>query len=256
MKALYLDCFSGISGDMFLGAMIDAGCITREKLSDSLAALGVEGMEITAARVARSGITGTKVDVIAPDKVEERHFSDILGIIENSGLSPDIKKRSRAIFRRLAEAESKVHGVGIEDVHFHEVGAVDTIADVVGAAICLKESGIETVISSPVNVGSGTVRTAHGILPVPAPATLEILKGAPIYSSGTGMELVTPTGAAILMEICKDFGPMPGIKIESAGYGAGSRELDMPNMLRAIVGESFEIKQKSFLGRAERHGHH
>ncbi|MCD1294750.1 TIGR00299 family protein [Methanocella sp. CWC-04] len=243
MKILYLDCFSGISGDMFLGAMVDAGVDIRV-LEDGLDMLGIEGLKLEAGRVRKCGISGTKVDVLASDTTEERHLSDIIEILDNSKLDPDIKKMARAVFRRLAAAESKVHGIPVEHVHFHEVGALDTIADVVGASICLRESGVDAVYASPVNVGGGFVKTSHGLLPVPAPATLEILKGIPIYSSGVNIELATPTGAAILAEVCSGFGHMPGIKVESIGYGAGSKELEMPNMLRAIIGEKTELKKE------------
>ncbi|HMK45235.1 MAG TPA: nickel pincer cofactor biosynthesis protein LarC [Methanocella sp.] len=236
MRVLYVDCFSGISGDMFLGAMVDMG-VGLEALSTGLDRLGIPGLKVVAMKTARGGIAGTKVDVLAPDTMQERHLSDITGIIDGSGLSSRVRKRSRAIFRRLAAAESKVHGISMEEVHFHEVGAMDTIADVIGAAICLEEAGIEEAYASPVNVGSGSVMTSHGMLPVPAPATLEILSGIPIYSTGVHAELATPTGAAILAEICKGFGPMPTILVEKTGYGAGSKELETPNLLRVITGE-------------------
>ncbi len=173
MKTLYLNCFSGISGDMFLGAMLDLG-VSREALSSGLEALGIEGLSIEVSGVTKKGIRATKADVIAPDTAEERHLAEILPIINGSDLPADVKRLSEAVFRRLGAAEAKVHGTGIEHVHFHEVGALDTIADVVGAAICLKEAGVEQVYASRVNVGSGKVRTSHGLLPVPAPATAEL----------------------------------------------------------------------------------
>ena len=236
MKIIYLDCFSGISGDMFLGAMADM-CVNFSTLSSGLAMLDIEGLSLKSRKTHKTGIACTKVDVVVPDTKEERHLSDILEILEKSGLEPDIKKTSRAIFRRLAAAESKVHGIPLEEVHFHEVGALDTIADVVGAAICYKDSGAQALYSSPVNVGGGFVKTAHGTLPVPAPATLELLKGIPVYSSGVHAELVTPTGAAILAELCSNFGPMPHMKVEYTGYGAGTKDLETPNLLRASLGE-------------------
>ena len=251
MKVLYIDCFSGVSGDMFLGAMVDMG-ICIERISAGLDLLGIPELKIAAAKTSRGGITGTKVDVLVPDTMQERHLSDIIGIIDGSRLSPGVRKRSRSIFRRLAAAESKVHGISVEEVHFHEVGALDTIADVVGVAICLEEAGIEEAYSSPVNVGSGFVTTSHGMLPVPAPATLEILSGMPIYSTGVHAELATPTGAAILAEICKGFGTMPAIRVEKIGYGAGSKELETPNLLRVIAGEYASHKFRN-----HRHsGHH
>ncbi len=223
---------------MFLGAMVDAGAIGIEALSSGLSGLGLD-ITLRAERVSRHGIAGTKVDVIVPDAADERHLSDITGIIGGSRLPEDIKSLSCDIFTRLAIAESKVHGMPVDKVHFHEVGALDTIADVVGAAICYKASGAEALYSSPVNVGSGLVKTSHGVLPVPAPATLELLKGVPIYSEGAGAELVTPTGAAILSRLCSGYGPMPHIRVEKAGYGAGSKDLGTPNMLRAVLGEKY-----------------
>lgn len=243
MKIIYLDCFSGISGDMFLGAMVDMG-IPVETLASGLYGLGLD-IKLNVNKVRKHGITGTKVDVIIPDIAHERHLTEILDIINGSALEKDIKATAGSIFRRLGEAEAKVHGIDIEKVHFHEVGALDTIADVVGAAICYKASGAEALYSSPVNVGGGFVKTSHGMLPVPAPATLELLKGAAIYSSGIQAELVTPTGAAILAELCKGFGPMPHMQAEKTGYGAGTKDLEAPNMLRIVLGEK---AQKAYKG--------
>lgn len=251
MKALYIDCFSGISGDMFLGAMVDMG-VSVDALSTGLQALGIQGLAVTANRVTKNGISATKVDVIAPDTEEERHLSEIVSIIDASSLSPDVRKLSRAVFRRLAAAEAKVHGIPVEQVHFHEVGALDTIADVVGAAICIKEAGIDEIMASPVNVGGGFVHTSHGMLPVPAPATLELLKNIPVYSTGAQGELVTPTGAAILAEISKGFGPMPPMHVEKTGYGAGMKDFDAPNVLRVIAGERYAHGS----GHSARHRHH
>lgn len=237
MKTLYLNCFSGISGDMFLGAMLDLG-VSREALSSGLEALGIEGLSIEVSGVTKKGIRATKADVIAPDTAEERHLAEILPIIDGSDLPADVKRLSEAVFRRLGAAEAKVHGTGIEHVHFHEVGALDTIADVVGAAICLKEAGVEQVYASRVNVGSGKVRTSHGLLSVPAPATAELLRSIPTYSSGVMAELTTPTGAAILAEICKGTGPLPVMRAKRTGFGAGSKDLEIPNVLMAILGET------------------
>lgn len=236
MKILYLNCFSGISGDMFLGAMLDLGA-SPAALAAGLEALGIAGLTIAAAPVDKKGVKATKVDVIAPDTVEERHLADILPIIRDSGLPADVTRLAEAVFRRLAVAEAKVHGTTVSQVHFHEVGALDTIADVVGAAICLKELGVDRVYASPVNVGGGRVRTSHGLLTVPAPATAELLRGAPSYGSAVKAELTTPTGAAILVEICKGFGPMPAMHPKKTGYGAGGRDLETPNVLMAVLGE-------------------
>ncbi len=240
MKIIYLDCFSGISGDMFLGAMLDMGILDINALSSGLSGLGLD-IRMEAKKVSRHGIVGTKADVIVPDTIEERHLADILKIIGGSRLPEDIKSLSGEIFRRLAEAESKVHGVPVEKVHFHEVGALDTIADVVGAALCYRASGAEALYSSPINVGGGLVKTAHGVLPAPAPATLELLKSVPVYSTGVEFELVTPTGAAILSELCKGYGPMPRMRVDMIGYGAGSKDPGTPNLLRAVMGEKIEV---------------
>jgi uncharacterized protein (TIGR00299 family) protein len=236
MKILYLNCFSGISGDMFLGAMLDLG-VSPGALAAGLEALGIEGLTIAAAPVDKKGVKAMKVDVIAPDTAEERHLAKILPIIRGSGLPADVTRLAESVFRRLAVAESKVHGTTVSQVHFHEVGALDTIADVVGAAICLKELGVDRVYASPVNVGGGKVRTSHGLLTVPAPATAELLRGVPSYCSAVKAELTTPTGAAILTEICKGFGPMPAMHSKKTGYGAGSKDLEMPNVLMAVLGE-------------------
>lgn len=235
LKTLYLNPSSGISGDMFLGAMLDLG-VQADTLSSGLGRLGLEGLEIKVARVDKRGIKATKVDVIAPDTAHVRHLSEILAIIRDSRLPPDVIGLSEAVFRRLGTAEAKVHGVDIEHVHFHEVGALDTIADIVGAAICLKEARVDRVCSEPVNTGSGMVHTSHGLLPVPAPATAELLKGIPTYTSGVNAELTTPTGAAILVEICNDFGPIATKKPRKTGYGAGSENLDIANVLMASLG--------------------
>ena len=239
MKTLYLNPFSGISGDMFLGAMLDVG-VEVSRLSAGLDRLGIAGLRIDVAPVLKQGIAATKVEVVAPDTAEERHLAEILPIIEDSGLPARVTGLAVAVFRRLAVAEARVHGTGVEHVHFHEVGALDTIADVVGAAICLEEAGVARVCAAPVNVGGGRVRTSHGLLPVPAPATALLLRGAPTYASGVKAELTTPTGAAILMEICRGFGPMPAMRVEKVGYGAGSRDLAAPNVLMAVLGETDE----------------
>jgi uncharacterized protein (TIGR00299 family) protein len=239
MKIIYLDCFSGISGDMFLGALVDMGVVDIDRLSKGLSGLGLD-ITVQVKKVSRHGIAGTKVDVIVPDTTEERHLADIMDVIGASSLPEDIKSLSGHIFIRLARAESKIHGVPVEEVHFHEVGALDTIADVVGAAICYRASGAGALYSSPVNVGGGLVKTSHGVLPVPAPATLELLMGVPVYATGAEAELVTPTGAAILSELCSGYGPMPHMRVEKTGYGAGAKDLGTPNLLRAVMGEKYE----------------
>ena len=239
MRIAYFDCFSGISGNMILGALVDAG-LEMEQLQAELARLSVSGYTLSAERVRRRGLRGVHVEVKVPEEGVERHLHEIEEIIESSDLPDRVKAQSVAIFRRLAEAEAQVHGIPADHVHFHEVGAMDAIVDVVGAAIGLWLLGIERVYASPVHVGCGTVTCAHGTLPVPAPATQELLRGVPIYGRDVEAELVTPTGAAILTTLVEEFGSAPPMRVEQAGYGAGSRELPLPNLLRVSIGETTE----------------
>jgi hypothetical protein len=294
MRIAYLDCFSGISGDMFLGALVDAG-VSRKLLEDTVAALDI-GARLEISRVMRSGVSATKVDVYAhgekdlPREVfqaqrerehghghdhshdhshehgqghhgaagrqhshEESHahahddsghghgrsLSAIRTIIEGAAISTGAKGIAIGIFEALGAAEAEIHNVPVEKVHFHEVGAVDAMVDIVCAAVGAESLGIEEWVCSPLNVGGGTVKCAHGTLPVPAPATLKLLQGAPVYSSGPQVELVTPTGAAIVKVLVTRFAALPAIRVEKAGYGAGTREFaDHPNLLRITVGES------------------
>ena len=238
MTIAYFDCFSGISGDMTLGALVDGG-VAIEALRAELEKLNLPGYEITALKVMRAGISATKVHVCLNEEEQPaRHLADIRKIIEASKLSSSIKQKSIAIFERLAEVEAKVHGTTPDQVHFHEVGAVDAIVDIVGSVIGLEELGITTLVSSPVNVGSGTIKTAHGTLPVPAPATAELLTGVPSYGSSTPFELTTPTGAVILSMLASNFGPMPQMQVGRIAHGAGGRDLaGQPNVLRLLIGE-------------------
>ena len=238
MKIAYFDCFSGISGDMTLGALVDAGCNLAE-MEDHLRRLPVPGWEISSEKVVRRGFKATQVKVESSDPQRHRSLSEILQLIERAGLPPAIAGRASRIFQRLGEAEALVHGVPIEKVHFHEVGAVDAIVDIVGAAAGFAQLGIEEFVCSPLNVGGGRVDTQHGNLPVPAPATAELLRGAPTYSNGIQRELVTPTGAAIVATVASQFGPQPEMTVAAIGLGAGSAELaEQPNVLRLFVGES------------------
>ncbi len=241
MKIAYFDCFSGISGDMILGTLVDAG-LEIERLKAELARLTFSGYTpgytLKAETVRRRGLRGTHVEVEVSEEGVERHLHEVEEIIEGSDLPDEVKARSLAIFRRLAEAEARVHGIPVERVHFHEVGAMDAIIDVVGAAVGLWLLGIERVYASPVHVGRGTVECAHGTLPVPAPATQELLRGVPIYGRDVEAELVTPTGAAILTTLVEEFGAAPPMKVEHVGYGAGSRDLPLPNLLRVSIGET------------------
>ncbi len=300
MKIAYLDCFSGMSGDMFLGALVDAG-VSAGLLEQTVAALDI-GARLEISRVNRSGITATKVDVFvhgekelpreefwaagekgqaqshghegshghshgearahprsdspefsqtgvsAPHSHEHAHFHEhshgrglreIRETIQKGAISDGAKKTAIAIFEALGAAEAKIHNTDFESVHFHEVGAVDAMVDIVGAAVGAEELGVDEFVCSPLNVGGGTVKCAHGVLPVPAPATVELLKGAPVYSSGIQAELVTPTGAAIVKTLATRFGAFPEMKIEASGYGAGTR--DFPghaNVVRLTVGEA------------------
>ncbi|MBV9926886.1 MAG: nickel pincer cofactor biosynthesis protein LarC [Acidobacteria bacterium] len=239
MKTLYFDCFAGISGDMTLGALVDAGADARV-LTERLTLLGVEGYEISFEKVDRSGISATRALVrLTKKEKKHRHLSHIEKIIGDSRLNDSVKGRALKIFRRLGEAEARVHDVPVERIHFHEVGAVDAIVDVVGACICFELLGVERFNASALHVGSGTVEIEHGRFPVPPPAVAELLKGAPVYATDIVGELVTPTGAAILTTVCEEFGPMPRMSIGATGYGAGGREYkNFPNVLRVLIGES------------------
>lgn len=238
MRIAYFDCFSGVSGDMTLGALVDAG-VDVALVRDELARLPVTGYRLEAHLVMRRGLRGTKVDVLVEDSQPARKYTDIVAMISESTLDPAVQSRALEIFRRLGEVEARLHNVAIDAVHFHEVGAVDSIVDVVGAVIGLHALQVDEVVASPINLGSGTVQTAHGLLPVPAPATLELVQGCPTYASETRLELTTPTGAAIVTTLASHFGPLPFMRVSKAGYGAGRRDLaDRPNFLRLILGEA------------------
>jgi len=246
MKAAYFDCFSGISGDMTLGALVDAGC-PLERLREDLKGLEVPGWQISAEKVWKNGMAATHVSVRTKDPQTHRSLSTILGIIEKSKLAGDVRERASSIFRRLGEAEAAVHDVPIEKVHFHEVGAVDAIVDIVGACVGFSVLGIEEFACSPVNVGGGLAKMAHGMLPVPAPAAARLLLGKPTYSNGVQKELVTPTGAAIVATLCQSFGPQPPLRVQSVGYGAGATDLEgQPNVLRIMVGDSLQHLETQF----------
>ena len=240
MRQAYLDGSSGISGDMFLGAMLDAG-FDAKQLLDELKKLSLGFFKLKRTRATRGGITGTRFEVEVTGDHPHRHLKDIIAIIEPATISDSTKQNALKIFRRLAEAEGKIHGKPPEEIHFHEVGAMDAIIDIVGACVGMEALGISELVCSPLNVGSGHVEAAHGSLPVPAPATAELLQGIPVYSSGVEGELVTPTGAAIVSTLAKSFGPLPPFKIERIGYGAGSKEFPQhPNVARLFLGERLE----------------
>jgi pyridinium-3,5-bisthiocarboxylic acid mononucleotide nickel chelatase len=240
MKLAYFDCFSGISGDMTLGALIDAGCELAH-LRAELAKLSVPGWELRVAKVWKNGMAATYVKVTTDDQQKHRSLSAILEILSCSQLETQVRDRVAAIFQKLGEAEARVHDVLLEKIHFHEVGAIDAIVDIVGACVGFAALGIEKFACSPLNIGGGTVKVAHGVLPVPAPATADLLRGKPTYSNGVQRELVTPTGAAIVATLCDSFGPQPPITVSAIGYGAGTADLEgQPNVLRIMIGESAE----------------
>ena len=275
-KILYLDCFSGASGDMFLGALLDAGA-PFDELVRVVESLGLDGVSITRDRVDRSGIGATKfrvaVDGAQPDRGHDhphdhdhdhhdhghhehqhhdhgsdagggrqhhhRSLSEITAIVDRAALSAAARTRAAGLFRRLAEVEAGIHGVPVEEVHLHEVGAIDSIVDITLAVAAMEWLAPERVVASPLNVGSGTVVCEHGELPVPAPATVELLAGVPIYAKGAPVELVTPTGALLVTAYANAYGPLPPMRVERIGYGAGDRDLPAsPNVLRALVGEA------------------
>ena len=237
MRIAYLDAFSGISGDMTVGALLDAGA-PAAPLIDALEALET-GAKFEVEKTRRGGVTASKFRVIVPAEAPaHRHLKHILGMIDKSPLTDRAKQNASNVFRRLGEAEARVHGVPVEKVHFHEVGAVDSIADIIGACVALDLLGIGEIHTSAINVGSGTVNTEHGMLPVPAPATAALLEGKPIYARGPAVELTTPTGAALVATLSAHFGALPAMSILSIGYGAGDRDFkDQPNVLRVLVGD-------------------
>jgi uncharacterized protein (TIGR00299 family) protein len=268
-KTAYFDCFSGASGDMVLGAMLDLG-LPLESLRSALGSLAIDYGHVSAERVLRAGVSATKFRVSEPaaaapssqlptpkhDHAEHHHhhhdhsrshdhehhhhsLQEIAGLIGRSALSKEGKERAVRLFERLAEAEAEIHQVLLEKVHLHEVGALDSIIDIVGAVHAMEWLGADQVMSSPLNVGSGTVKCAHGVFPVPAPATARLLRGAPVYAGAVASELVTPTGALLITEYARSFGPLPAMRLDAVGYGAGDRDVkNHPNVLRVMVGEA------------------
>src|SRR5262249_16320667 len=240
MKLAYSAFCSGISGYLTLGAVVVAGCPVEHPRAE-LGGLPVPGWELSAEKVWKNGMAATHVKVKTEDQQKHRSLNAILEILRNSPLAPPVRERAAAIFTRLGEAEARVHDVPLERIHFHEVGAVDAIVDIVGACIGFHFLGIEKFACSPLNVGGGTAKMAHGILPVPAPATANLLQGKPTYSNGVQRELVTPTGAAIVATLCDSFGPQPPMKVSAIGYGAGTADLEgQPNVVRIMIGEAAE----------------
>lgn len=250
-RILYFDCLSGISGDMTIGALLDLG-IDKEDFLNELKKINIEEYDIKIEKGEKSGITGTDFTVVLKHESHDhnhennhhhhhhgahRNLYDIEQIIDNSDLNDNIKDKSKNIFKHVAEAEAKIHGKAIEDVHFHEVGAVDSIVDIIGTAICIDMLNIDKIYSSPLHIGTGHVKCAHGVIPVPAPATLEILRGIDVYSTGVRSELVTPTGAAIIKALAEGIIPTPAFEIENIGYGIGKKDLEITNILRVIIGK-------------------
>jgi uncharacterized protein (TIGR00299 family) protein len=232
----YLDAFSGISGDMLVGALADAGADTKA-IGDAIRSLEI-GATVSFEKVRRCGIGATRYHVEAGEQRAHRHLAHIVKIIEKAGLPERAARNAVAIFQRLGEAEAAVHHVPIEKVHFHEVGAADSIADIVGASVGFELLGVDRIVCSPVNVGSGTVNTEHGVLPVPAPATARLLTGVPVYSRGPAVELATPTGAAVVVTLAERFGTLPPMSLTRTGYGAGSHDFPgQANVLRVMLGE-------------------
>lgn len=241
MKVLYYDCFSGISGDMHLGAMIDLG-VDPGHLLEQLKLLKLKGYEVQFNRDRRKGISGMRVDVLLKESAgkekKDRNLADISSIIKESKLDERVKERSLKMFKKLAGAEARIHGLKVEEVHFHEVGAVDSIVDIVGAAICLEFLKPDRILASEVELGGGFVQCAHGTFPVPAPATAEILSGIPVRTGAVRYETTTPTGALILACNVDEFGPLRGLKISRTAYGIGQKDLEIPNVLRVFLAEA------------------
>lgn len=234
----YMDCPSGASGDMIMGAFLDLG-LPLETLRERLALLGLRGYSLEAPIVKKQGLAARSFQVLVEKQDHHRHWSDIRRMIEESGLADGEKRLSLAVFERLARAEARMHGVEPDRVHFHEVGAVDSIVDIVGAAAAWEYFSLTSLVVSPLPLGQGFIDTAHGRLPLPAPATLALLDGVPTYGSGLGFELVTPTGAALLTTLADSFGPRPAMTVKATGHGAGMRDLpDRPNILRLTLGET------------------
>ncbi len=237
MNICYIDAFSGLAGDMLVGALADAGADSTV-ITHALEGLAT-GAKIDFSRVHRRGVSATKFRVTAGEPAKHRHLSGILQLIHASAIPPGAKAKAEQIFRRLGEAEASVHGVDIEKVHFHEVGAVDSICDIVGVSLALDLLGVAEMHCSPVNVGSGTVKTEHGVLPVPAPATAKLLQDKPIYSRGPALELTTPTGAAVVSALAANFGAMPAMRVQSIGYGAGDHDFsEHANVVRVMIGQA------------------
>ncbi len=236
MKALYFDLIGGASGDMILGALIDAG-LPIKKLKELLAGLNLSEFDLKAGEVSKNGFRAIKVEVTVGKQPPERHLIDIEKIIRESSLPPGVQDQSLEIFQKLASIEARIHNVPIDEVHLHELGGTDTIVDITGTLLALDYLGIEKVFCSPIPMGKGFIQGAHGEIPLPAPATLGLLEGVPVFGRDIETELVTPTGAALITHLTNDYGPAPSITIQAVGYGAGGRDLPFPNLLRVMIGD-------------------
>jgi uncharacterized protein (TIGR00299 family) protein len=238
MRIAYFDCFSGASGDMILGSLIDAG-LNPHQLREELKKLRIPTVSLKIKKVLKGGLSATRVIVEGKkERRSHRHLEEMLRIIDRSRLGAEIKEKSKEVLKRIASVEAKIHRKPVKEVHFHDIGGLDTIVDIVGSIWGLHQMEIDEIHVSRVNVGTGFVKCEHGILPVPAPATLSLMKGKPIYSTGVEAELLTPTGAAILTSLASKFGPMPSMRVEKIGYGAGRDDLPHPNLLRLMIGAS------------------
>ena len=237
MRVAYFDCFSGISGDMCLGALVGAG-VDFNLLKETLSGLPVGGYRLREEKIKRNGISASNVFVDLLETSQPcRNLEDIRKIIDGSTLPVEVKEKSKTVFSRLASAEAAVHGASEDHIHFHEVGAVDAIVDIVGAVLGISMLGVNKIFASPLPMGKGFINCAHGVIPNPAPATLEILRGVPVYGTGIEEELVTPTGAALIATFADAFVEMPAISVEKIGYGAGKKAMEHPNLLRLVLGE-------------------
>ena len=235
MKIAYFDCLAGASGDMILGALLDAGLSTQDLLQ-GINALDLSGFDLNIQTVYKNGFRATKADILIEDNVTERSLPDIEALIQNSDLPQNTKNKSISIFQRIGTAEAKIHGTPLQDVHLHELGGLDTIIDVVGTLVGLDSLGLQQVYASPLPLGRGFARGAHGAIPLPAPATLTLLEGVPVAGSDLDIELVTPTGAALLTSLVESFGPIPEMTLKTIGYGAGTKDLSIPNVIRLLIG--------------------
>ncbi len=239
MKVIYFDLIGGASGDMILAALIDAG-MPAKKLEEMLAGLKLNEFELKTSSINKNGFQATKVDILVGKQPPERHLKEILEVIQNSSLPEAIQDRATKIFQKIAAVEAGIHNKPVDQIHLHELGGTDTIVDVTGALLALDYLGVSHIYASPIPLGSGFIKGAHGQIPLPAPATMGLLEGLPVRSTEIKAELITPTGAALLAELVEDFSPPPEMKVESVGYGAGTRDLPIPNLLRVMIGETAE----------------